>query len=317
MKKPTNLIRAMYALVWPLVVLDALALTFESGAVLNFDENLESDFVFHQQVDKDYAFNMVSDWKRNGDLSHRFELRHGDCRVIDKVVNDKKFDEQSIKEHCGTGRERVQVGRKSWAPGEDMWWGISLSLPADFEPDHNNICTMLLQIKQDDRDGLDMFENESMVREIKPGEVSQARYKYALGHGVFAVGICGAEVGLCVNRTWGPKFDTSYQCEKKHIGYLHRFVNTWVDFTFRYDTREFAEGKTLLEVWVSGEKIGSYKNVTEHFPDAYTPRYGLYRSQFKGKEKGSKETLVAYFDEVRYGSSYEEVAVQEQSEPVD
>ena len=33
------------------LVLPAFGLTFESGVMLNFDENLESDFVFHQQVD--------------------------------------------------------------------------------------------------------------------------------------------------------------------------------------------------------------------------------------------------------------------------
>ena len=292
------------------------ALTFKSGEKKSFDK-ASTSFIYHQQVDEKYPFQISQEVARLGEKSQRFELRHGDCEVISKIDSDRQQNNRLSEFHCSTGRERVQVGSKGWKPGEDMWWGISMFIPNNFRPDQKDICTMFMQIKQIEFNGPSMEQNEGLVGEASQDQTGQSKYKYALGHGVFGLGICGPEIGICVNKTWGPKFNTNYRCIQRHVGYLSRFVGSWVDFTFHYDTRNFASGETLLEVWVNGEKIGNYRNVTEHFPEIYRPQYGLYRSQFKGKENGPKQDLVVYFDEVRYGQSYDEVAVQMQSEPND
>lgn len=278
-----------------------------------------SKFVYHLQVDKDYPYQISDDVARLGEKSQRFELRQGDCNVISRVIKDKDYHKRLSDFHCSTFRERVQVGSQDWKPGDDMWWGISVYLPKDFKPDTNNICTMLMQIKQYENDAPDMelTETEAFIKEIQPGGFTQSRYKYALGHGVFGIGICGGNVGICVNKTWGPKMDTNYRCLNKSIGDMNRFRDSWVDFTFHYDTRNYQKGESLLEVWVNGEKIGRYANVTEHFPDSYRAQYGLYRSQFHDRADIKRNTLIAYFDESRYGQSYDEVAVQMQRKAVD
>ena len=305
-----------------LVLLMSLAGSSQAIAAVKWNnpgQKKQNEFVYHQQVDKDYPYQISEDVARLGKKSQRFELRHGDCEVISKVQKDQAFNKRLSDFHCSTFRERVQVGSKDWKPGDDMWWGISVYLPKDFKPDTNNICTMLMQIKQYENDAPDMevTETEPFIKKTQPGGFAQSRYKYALGHGVFGIGICGGEVGICVNKTWGPKMDTNYRCLNKVIGDMNRFRDSWVDFAFHYDTRNYKNGKSLLEIWVNGEKVGRYANVTEHFPDTYRAQFGLYRSQFQGKENGPKSTLVAYFDESRYGRNYNEVAPQEQKEAID
>lgn len=286
-------------------------------------KNQLSKFVYHLQVDKDYPYQVSDEVARLGEKSQRFELREGDCEVISKVHIDKEFNRRLTDYHCSTFRERVQVGSQEWKPGDDMWWGISVYLPKDFKPDTDNICTMLMQIKQTEPNGPDMEAIEGMRREMQPGGFSASRDAYALGHGIFGLGVCGGGhpsgglVGICVNKTWGPKMNTNYECLGGEIGDMNRFIDSWVDFTFHWDTKNYQKGESLLEVWVNGEKIGSYANVTEHFPDSYRAQFGLYRSQFGDKTNIKRNTLVAYFDEVRYGTTYNEVAVQMQRAAVD
>ena len=305
-----------------LLLLMSLAVSSQATAAVKWNnpsQKKQNDFVYHFQVDKNYPYQISEDVARLGKKSQRFELRHGDCEVISKIKNDKEFNKRLSDYHCSSFRERVQVGSKEWKPGDDMWWGISVYLPKDFKPDQHNICTMLMQIKQYENNGpeIEFMDSAENIKEISPNRPSQTRYKYALGHGVFAVGICGGEVGICVNKTWGPKMNTNYRCLNKVIGDMNRFRDSWVDFAFHYDTRNFENGESMLEIWVNGEKVGRYANVTEHFPDTYRAQFGLYRSQFQGKENGPKSTLVAYFDESRYGQNYKEVAPQEQKEGID
>ena len=60
----------------------------------NPGQKKQSDFVYHQQVDKDYPYQQSEDVARLGKKSQRFELRHGDCEVISKIKNDKDFNKR-------------------------------------------------------------------------------------------------------------------------------------------------------------------------------------------------------------------------------
>jgi hypothetical protein len=72
-----------------------------------------------------YQFAMVSGFTRRGELAQRFEIRHGDCggtRGWDDCSNDR-------------GRvERKERPKNVFSePGEGIWYGYSIYIPADFE----------------------------------------------------------------------------------------------------------------------------------------------------------------------------------------
>ncbi len=71
-----------------------------------------------------YGFQMVSGFSRRGDLSQRFEIRHGDC------------GRSSGWDDCNTDRARIErkEGPKNAfsKPGTGIWYGYSLYIPQDF-----------------------------------------------------------------------------------------------------------------------------------------------------------------------------------------
>lgn len=72
----------------------------------------------------DYQFAMVRGFTRRGELAQRFEIRHGDC------------GRSSGWDDCANDRGRVE--RKEHPknvfsePGEGVWYGYSIYIPADF-----------------------------------------------------------------------------------------------------------------------------------------------------------------------------------------
>lgn len=72
-----------------------------------------------------YRFAMVTGFSRRGDLAQRFEIRHGDCGRTsgwDDCANDRGRVER--KEHPKNAFSE---------PGEGIWYGYSIYIPADFE----------------------------------------------------------------------------------------------------------------------------------------------------------------------------------------
>jgi hypothetical protein len=72
-----------------------------------------------------YEFALVQDFARRGQQSQRFEIRHGDCGGTsgwDDCSNDR-------------GRVERKEGPKNTfsRPGQGVWYGYSIYIPADFE----------------------------------------------------------------------------------------------------------------------------------------------------------------------------------------
>jgi hypothetical protein len=85
-----------------------------------------------------------------------------------------------------------------------------------------------------------------------------------------------------------------------------------------FDDTGFTDKKSKLVIFVNGEEKANIENFRVSFPDIYAFKYGFYRSHIKqnmGKDYVSAN-LIAYFDEVRVGSTMEEV-MPTKDNPVD
>ncbi len=71
-----------------------------------------------------YGFQMVSGFARRGEMSQRFEIRHGDC------------GRSSGWDDCNTDRARIERKERPKnafsKPGQGIWYGYSMYIPSDF-----------------------------------------------------------------------------------------------------------------------------------------------------------------------------------------
>ena len=72
----------------------------------------------------DYGFNRVTGFARRGEISQRFEIRHGDC------------GRSSGWDDCNADRARIERKERPKnafsKPGQGIWYGYSMYIPSDF-----------------------------------------------------------------------------------------------------------------------------------------------------------------------------------------
>ena len=248
-----------------------------------------------------WAHRFTSANARAGTYAQRIELRSGDCSQYDFSRN------RTDRFGCKTQRERSEIIFHEWNPGNNVWIGFSMKLDPTITPDPvsdwygRGLCTSFAQIKPTDR-GVNQqkFANSS---------------GFAGGASPFFLRVCGDGIWAHVNKTLGKniyKGDVAKVPFK--IGNTQQFKDSWVDIVINFDDTGYKSEpkKTLLRIFVNGEEKVTLENFRQFFPDIYWFKYGFYRSHIQerladyGNQKKAS-TLIAYFDEVRVGSSMEEV----------
>jgi len=93
---------------------------------------------------------------------------------------------------------------------------------------------------------------------------------------------------------------------------INEMRGRWTDIAINFNT---SDGEEVLTVFVNGQRRAQLKNWINFIPERYFFKYGIYRS-FVSRNGAPMPTQVLYIDEVRMGSSLEEVSVNVNS-PVD
>ena len=252
-----------------------------------------------------WAHRFITDEPRAGEYAQRMELRNGDCAQFN-FVNGR-----NDKFGCKSDRERAEVIFDEWKPGSNKWIGLSIKLDPKMQPDPvedwygSGLCTSIAQLKVFDR-GVNQqkFANSDT---------------FIGGAPVFFIRLCDKKLNAHVVKTEGKSkrngraFDLTYL-----LGYTKEMKDQWLDLAINFDDTEFKNKKSKLVIYVNGEEKANIENFRIAFPDIYAFKYGFYRSHIKQNmgEDYISANLVAYFDEVRVGSSMEEV-MPSPNNPVD
>jgi hypothetical protein len=101
----------------------------------------------------------------------------------------------------------------------------------------------------------------------------------------------------------GSRTDIKQTDLKFRLLSLDEMKGKWTDISFCLD---FA--KNNMSLWVNGKRKFNINQPPTglHLPEAIYFKYGIYRS-FGSKHSGSVPTQIVYYDEIRRGSSIEEV----------
>ena len=257
-----------------------------------------------------WAHRFTSRLARAGTYSQRIELRSGDCSQYDFYRN------RTDNFGCKTQRERSEIIYHEWKPGNNVWIGFSMKFDPTIEPDPvsdwygQGLCTSFAQIKPTDHG------------------VNQQRFVnsdgFVGGAAPFFLRVCGNDIWAHVNKTSGKNiYNGDVATVTYKIGTTQQFKDAWVDIVINFDDTGYRSDpkKTMLRIFVNGEEKVMLENFRQFFPDIYWFKYGFYRSHIQERlaDYGNRKkasTLIAYFDEVRVGSSMEEV-IPSLNNPVD
>ena len=256
-----------------------------------------------------WAFNLTNIVPaRNGELSQRFELRNGDCTVRRIPGSNHPHDWG-----CNYDRERAEVMHTQWRPGREKWIGFSVRVDDDWTEAERGHCTSIFQIKQ--------TESKVYQGKVTPkhGKFAQSQEEverfgghYVGGPQVMSGVICGNKFGVQVKYTGfkDSKYNGWSRDRTSFYGTINNIKNQWNDVVMRWDTSDYRNDKSILELYLNGKRVGQWENVTsKFFPDLYTFKYGPYRGYMKANNGPNFKigTQVIYYDEVRTGRSFDAV----------
>ena len=260
--------------------------------------------------ENDWAFNLTNIVPaRSGELSQRFELRNGDCTVKRIPGNNHPYDWG-----CNNDRERAEIAHTQWRPGRDMWIGFSVRVDDEWTKANRGHCSHIFQIKQ--------TENNVYQGNLTPknGKLATSQQEVDMGLGGHYVGlhavmmgqICGGKFGIRLSRTGfeDSKYNGWERTEHITYGNIDSIRGKWNDVVMRWNTSDYRNGNSTLEVYMNGKLAGKWENITsDFFPDTYTFKYGIYRGHMKTNNGPNFKigTQVIYFDEVRTGRSFDAV----------
>ena len=221
-----------------------------------------------------YNFQYIKDKTkaRAGKYFQRFEVRDGDC-FGDDTWND-----------CKNNRERVEFSAEpQQRPIKKQCYGYSLMLSKDFIDTHPT-NTSLGQVHQ--KGGptgfMEGFKSQPGVLMFHAQE-GYYDFDWLYLHG---------------SRTDIKQTDLKFRLLS-----LDDMKGKWTDISFCLD---FA--KNNMSLWVDGKRKFDINQPPTglHMPESIFFKYGIYQS-FVSKHSGSTPTQIVYYDEIRRGSSVEEV----------
>ena len=221
-----------------------------------------------------HNFQFVNDSKesRRGNQYQRFELRDGDC------FNLGNWDD------CANDRQRVEFTAEPFLPPKgNQCIAFSIMLDNDFKT-MDGSPTALAQVHQ--RGGPTGFAGGF---KSNPGVL-----------------MFHAQEGY-YDFDWlylhGPRNNIKQLDLKFRLLTLDEMKGKWNDISFCLD---FA--KNNMSLWVNGKRKFNINQPPTglHLPESIFFKYGIYQS-FVSKHSGSTPTQIVYYDEIRRGSSIEEV----------
>ena len=220
---------------------------------------------------------LVTDPARSGIHSQRFQVAAGDCS------GDPNWDD------CATDRERMEaVVDRHLQLGDDAWIAWSIYLPDDF-PDITPTQTSLGQIGQiGGPRGTD--RGMPSVPPLLQFTAEDTTYN-------------------CVwHQLSGSRTAVRVSDQRLVLTTLAEMRGHWTDLLLHISLSK-AHGHA--EIWVNGEQRAA---ITDQLitmdVDSWVFKYGIYRSfvsRYQHKYGSSVPTQIAYFDEVRIGSSRDQV----------
>ncbi len=221
-----------------------------------------------------HNFQFVNDSKesRRGNQYQRFELRDGDC------FNLGNWDD------CANDRQRVEFTAEPFLPPKgNQCIAFSIMLDNDFKT-MDGSPTALAQVHQ--RGGPTGFAGGF---KSNPGVL-----------------MFHADEGY-YDFDWlylhGSRTDIKQTDLRFRLLSLDEMKDKWTDISFCLD---FA--KNNMSLWVNGKRKFNINQPPTglHLPESIFFKYGIYQS-FVSKHSGSTPTQIVYYDEIRRGSSIEEV----------
>ena len=227
---------------------------------------------------KSHNFQFVNDSakSRRGKQYQRFELRDGDC-----------FDLGGWDD-CANDRQRVEFTANPFLPPKgNQCIAFSIMLDNNFKTMHSS-STALAQIHQ--RGGptgfMGGFKSNPGVLMFHAGE-GYYDFDWLYLHG---------------SRTNIKQTDLKFRLLS-----LDEMRNKWTDISFCLD---FA--KNNMSLWVNGKRKFNINQPPTglHLPESIFFKYGIYQSfitKYKQKTNSNTPTQIVYYDEIRRGSSIEEV----------
>ena len=208
---------------------------------------------------------------RRGNQYQRFELRDGDCGSF------------SDWDDCANDRQRVEFTASPLPPVGKQCMAFSIMLDDSFVTMHSS-PTALGQIQQ--KGGptgfMEGFKSQPGVLMFHAQE-GYYDFDWLYLHG---------------SRTDIKQTDLKFRLLS-----LDDMKGKWTDISFCLD---FA--KNNMSLWVDGKRKFDINQPPTglHMPESIFFKYGIYQS-FVSKHSGSTPTQIVYYDEIRRGSSVEEV----------
>ena len=159
--------------------------------------------------------------------------------------------------------------------GSTQWYGFSLFIPKDFPIEDNRLV-------------MGQWWSRS---KISMGEVPKSPpLSQDFRNGWFKIRVRHS-VDRVFKQADAPK-ETIY--ETKHLP-----LGAWNDFIYQIKWSNGSNG--LINVWLNGKQVASYRGPVGYNDDiGPTFKFGLYRD-------ATDKTEIIYYDEIRRGSSFQEV----------
>ena len=208
---------------------------------------------------------------RRGNQYQRFELRDGDCGSY------------TTWDDCANDRQRVEFTADFLPPKGKHCIAFSIMLDDSFVTMHPT-STALAQIQQSGGPSgfIEGFKSNPGVLMFHAHE-GYYDFDWLYLHG---------------SRTDIKQTDLRFRLLS-----LDEMKDKWTDISFCLD---FA--KNNMSLWVNGNRKFNINQPPTglHLPESIFFKYGIYQS-FVSKHSGSTPTQIVYYDEIRRGSSIEEV----------
>jgi len=265
---------------WLIVVTLLTAFTGCQSSTLASSNRLDG---YRFQNTKPWGYQIVSNPVRAGKEAQRFEVRPGDC------------GETSGWSDCRVGNERseIELRRDIPFPG-NVWIGWSVYLPSDFSNGRNLYQAKIFQLKFRDGPERDEVNSSNTFTQLLNLQIERD----------------GDALTMCVYRFSKTASGWKDRCDKSRIAGVGQMRGKWTDILLNYDSR----GTGALTVYVNGQARSTERDFVAFDSDKVFVAYGIYRPV--GAMSGPIPTQVVYVDEMRIGSSRDEVEVQSER-PVD
>lgn len=283
----------------------SIAIWALAGCVSSGVDGLNGAEVNDTSGNQPYSISTSSDHARVGDTSQRFELRHGDCRGYD----------------CDNDRQRIELVQpyqaENTSVGETIWYGWSIYLPEDFQ-DISPANTLMGQVK------LQGWRGPMWSLEVKRGALSLV-IENAPNLGtdcpvVWLSNMRGRWTDIVVKADYRLRPQESRSLEfwvngqRSRCGWSGPLISQAMLDLSTTDRLSFRYGiyNSYVSRWLS--RNATRRVTADQFVDLHEDSGHITRSPsntpFLYDWGVELPTFVAYYDEVRVGSSREAVDVR-------